>query len=471
MEPINYSIDVPNPMQSFLQGVQGGAAVNQLQQQQQQAEAARAQQAQMNADLNALSKNPTTDGIIQATIKYPALSEQFKRSFDMLSPKEQEAKISAMTPIYTAAMNDRPEIAANLLNEQADALENSGKTQEAAQTRAHAKAIIDHPETVKLQGALLLSSAMGQDRFKTLNDAILTQQKTPSEVAQSQAEAGIKGAQARTESQTIALKNADIQSQINTRAGQLNLDKDKLHQDTAIKLADLNQKLSTLPEAVTKDINTAVTESTAYNQSADKLLGLALKIDKAKEDMSSGVPAMAGEAIKSLTGYQNNITEIRNEFDRYVTPAALAAYKQVSSGSTSDRDIETAMKGISSNTADPDILSSYLRGVAKLQVYNSALNEAKSEWLGEVKYLGKTKKDISVAGIDVPAGTTFAQFSKNYLPKKVDDIYAEKGIQTTSKRKYQNVPEAYTAPQIQPISDIPAAPSSTGWSITPVGGR
>jgi hypothetical protein len=73
MDPINYSISAQNPMQSFMQGLQSGAAVDQLQQQRQQQEAAKAAQMQMNTDLYNLSKNPTTEGIIQATIKYPQL--------------------------------------------------------------------------------------------------------------------------------------------------------------------------------------------------------------------------------------------------------------------------------------------------------------------------------------------------------------------------------------------------------------
>jgi hypothetical protein len=88
-----------------------------------------------------------------------------------------------------------------------------------------------------------------------------------------------------------------------------------------------------------------------------------------------------------------------------VTPAAMAAYKTVASGSTSDKDIETAMTGVPSDTADASTMASFLRGAAKLQVYDSVLNNAKSEWLQSVKSLGKAKSDITVDGVTVPAGT------------------------------------------------------------------
>lgn len=465
MGPIDYSLNIQNPSQSFIQGIQGGAAINQLQMQQAQQEAARAQQLQMMADLSALAKNPKADQIIAMTVKYPQLSEQFKRSYDMLAPQEKEAKINAMLPVYSAAINGRGDIAANLLNEQANALENSGQKQQADQIRAHAQAFIDHPETMTTTSGLLLASAMGPDKFKELIGGITDQAKAPSEIAKSKAEAEIKGVEAANAPTAFGLKNADIVSQINTRAGQLQLDRDKLNQETMLKLTELNNKVGTLPEYVAKDVSTAVTDSIASNQSADKMLDLASRIDAIKNDMSSGIVGKSAEAIKNLRGAQNEISQIRGEYNRIVTPAAMSAYKQVASGSTSDRDIDTAMTGIPKDTSDPDILSSYLRGIAKLQTLNSVMNDAKTEWLSEVKYLGKTKKDIVIDGINVPTGTTFAQFTKDYLPQKVKDTFAAKNIPYTDKRAYQ---------QSSGSSDIPTVitpGASGGWSITPIGGQ
>lgn len=470
MGPIDYSSNISNPTQSFMQGLQGGAAVNQLQQQQDQQDAAKAQQLQMRQDLSALSKNPTSDQIIAMSVKYPQLSEQFKRSYDMLAPQEQEAKVNAMLPVYSAAVNGRGDIASQLLNEQADALENSGQKQQADAVRAHAQAFLDHPETMTTTSGLLLASAMGPEKFKSLIGGLTDQAKAPSEVAQSKAEAGIKGAQAANAPIFENLKNADISSQITTRAGQLQLDRDKLDQATMLALAELKNKIGTLPEYVAKDVSTAVTESVAADQSADKMLELASRIDASKDEMSTGFIGASDEAIKKFRGVQNEVTQIRNDYNRIVTPAAMAAYKEVASGSTSDKDIDVAMTGIPKDTADPALMSSYLKGVAKLQVLNSIQNNAKSEWLSEVKYLGKTKTDTVIDGVNVPKGTTFAQFTKQYLPQKVKDTFAAKNIPYTDKAGYQ---QSVGSSSDVPGSNIPANPTqgSGGWSITPIGGQ
>jgi hypothetical protein len=59
MEPINYSAQIQNPMQSAVQGLQLGAGINELQMKQQAQEQAmlRAQQAQQH--MTSLMRNPS----------------------------------------------------------------------------------------------------------------------------------------------------------------------------------------------------------------------------------------------------------------------------------------------------------------------------------------------------------------------------------------------------------------------------
>ena len=126
-----------------------------------------------------------------------------------------------------------------------------------------------------------------------------------------------------------------------------------------------------------------------------------------------------------------------------VTPAAMAAYKKVASGSTSDRDIETAMVGVPKDTDDPALMASFLRGSAKLQRYDAAVNNARSEWLGAVKHLGKAKEDIEIDGVRVPAGTTFKNFADAYVEQKIAKQSADRNAKTVQGRSYMR----YAQPQ------------------------
>jgi hypothetical protein len=115
--------------------------------------------------LATLSANPTPQAIAQMSIKYPQLSEGFKRSYDMLAPEQKQARLSATVPVYAAALNGQPGVAADLLDRQADSLKNSGREQEAEQTRAFATLFRDQPESAKQTAGLLLSAVMGPDKF------------------------------------------------------------------------------------------------------------------------------------------------------------------------------------------------------------------------------------------------------------------------------------------------------------------
>ena len=90
MGPIDYSTDVQTPFQAALQGFKDGAAVRQVRTQQDQQQVQLQQQQQMQTDLRALSTNPTPDAVARMSVRYPQLSEQFKRSYDMLKPEHYE---------------------------------------------------------------------------------------------------------------------------------------------------------------------------------------------------------------------------------------------------------------------------------------------------------------------------------------------------------------------------------------------
>lgn len=263
MDPINYTsafADLKSPTESFMQGVQGGAGLQQLQLQQQQAQLAVQQKAQMQADLQALAANPTTQAIGQMSIKYPQLSEQFKRSFDILAPAQQQAKLDHATQVYAALHNGEPKVAQKILTDQATALRNSGNEQDAGAAETMAKLIDAHPEFAQTTAGLMISSAMGPDKFAAAFPAI---GKEGRDEKQASADLTIKQAEARkaaaaatvAEATVPALiqkpvednltaqntrKIADLNIQIDqanseTRRGQLVLERDKLIAEQALK--------------------------------------------------------------------------------------------------------------------------------------------------------------------------------------------------------------------------------------------
>lgn len=469
MGPIDYTIDVQTPFQSALQGYQGGAAIRNDQQQQAMLAQQRAAAQQQRVDMANLVNNPNAGAKDYAamTLKYPALREQFKQSWDTLSADQRKGQLDFSSRAYAALSSGRADIAEQLLRDRAASMKASGAPQHDVDAQEMwANLIKESPEQARHIGGLMLSSVMEPDKFATTFGQLGGEQRAadvaPVDLATKKAEATIKGVEAANAPEKAANENANVRSQIQERAGRLALDKDKLQSEVEMKLYELRQKQGELPEFVAKDVASAATDAIAAQQSADRMTQLADQIDKAAADLGSGVTAKAGELWKTTFGTQNDLTRIRSEFSRIVTPAAMAAYKKVASGSTSDKDIETAMIGVPKDTDPPERMASFLRGAAKLQVYDSVLNNAKSEWLGAVKHLGKAKSDIEVDGIKVPAGTTFKAYSDQVLQRKVDEQIAADAAKVVQGRSYMRF--------AQPAAASGGAPANPLQGVLPVTG-
>lgn len=217
MDPINYSGTFDNlqsPQDALLAGLKSGVGIQQLQAERQQAEAKRAQEAQMRADLAQLSGNMTPEAIASMSIKYPHLSEQFKRSYDMLAPEVQKARLQAAAPVYAAIHSREYGIASKMLRDNAAALENSGKGAEASQVRAMADLVDLHPENANYTIGTMLATAMGPDKFADAFKDIGTEQRDADlhgdKMRKGAAEASAAEADAQTKA--ITAKYADSQA-------------------------------------------------------------------------------------------------------------------------------------------------------------------------------------------------------------------------------------------------------------------
>lgn len=226
MEPLNYAgtfANIPSPQASFMEGVKNGAGLQQLQQQQAAAAAARAQQQQMNADLAELSQNPTTDAIGRMSLKYPQLSENFKRSFDIMEPAQKQTKLEHASQVYAAINNNQPDVAVKILNDQAAALRNVGNEKDAMAAEMMATMVKDHPQMAKTSAGLILSAAVGPEKFAATYGAVggeeRADEQAPADLAKKRAEAVKAGAEATVASETIpALIEKPVQENLTAAA-------------------------------------------------------------------------------------------------------------------------------------------------------------------------------------------------------------------------------------------------------------
>ena len=94
-----------------------------------------------------------------------------------------------------------------------------------------------------------------------------------------------------------------------------------------------------------------------------------------------GVLGSAGEWLKRLTGSEDQVTQLRTEYEQLKNKNVV---QSLPPGVASDKDIEIAMRGWPGSTASPAYLAAFLRGMQKLR----ALDYAKA--LHDAEYIGRT---------------------------------------------------------------------------------
>lgn len=218
--PIDYSIDIGNAVNNALQGFQGGFNIGSVMQQRQAQQAQQAAQqqaaAQMQADLSSVASNPNATGADYAGLmtRYPQLSENLKRSWDVLDSQQRQAKLDQASQVYSALQAGKPQVAKDYLQSLADAAQNSGDARTQAGLQAIIKQIDIDPNAAKTSVGMALVSQAGPEKFAEAFGKFGAEQRAqelaPEELKQKRAEATIKTEEAKTAPQKFAL---DLQKQ------------------------------------------------------------------------------------------------------------------------------------------------------------------------------------------------------------------------------------------------------------------
>lgn len=427
MQPQNYVLGgTVDPGAAFTAGLQNGQAQQMAIMQQQ---AMLAQQQQQQAVIGALvnKPNPTARDYARAIEVVPSMREALKQSWDIHNADQQQGLLQHTGQVFAALENGQAPIAAKLLRDRAELIRESDPNESRA-LESWAQIADANPELARKFVGMKLAAVPGGDKVITNLQTMGAEQraadKAPADlrtaVATAQAkeaEAAVAPQKAQEDLRTAIWNNANIKSQIQERAARYGLDRDKLTSETQAKVMELNHKFGQLPESAVRIVNDSAVQATASAQSAGQMFDLADRLSKAGGGY--GGFATASEWLAKATGNQDSLTGMRQEYTRIMSQGVI---KMLPPGPASDKDIALAREGFPPATADAKYLASFLRGMAKLQAYDSALSNAKSEWAGAVGHLGPTKSDVEVTGIKVPAGATFVDFAKQFIGKQAEGL-------------------------------------------------
>jgi uncharacterized coiled-coil protein SlyX len=259
-QPFNYQLNLPDPTQSVLGGVQAGMGIanlmsqrNLAEQQAIDAQAAREKKAQLDADLDEISQNPTTRGLASLMVKHPSLSEQFKRTYDVLSAEQKNARVSQASNVYAAMQSGRPDFAKAMIEEQIIAARNAGREDEAKAAETMSKLIDLNPEGAKTSAGLFLASAIGPDKFAETFGKLGAEGReeamAPGKMREQVAKAG--EAESSAQKAAVAAKFAESNAAIDLQ--KKGWDITKIQED--IKIAKQNSQIAAMNSQIAREGN------------------------------------------------------------------------------------------------------------------------------------------------------------------------------------------------------------------------
>jgi hypothetical protein len=444
-QPFNYTIQAPSAFESLVSGLRLGTSLEEmrLQQEQRAAQVAQAQQKAMQEQQRQMRMQEIYGKVNAGNASQADWIELGDLSGSEASRKGVWETIGRMdentvnarigtTQQFAVAFSKNPELAKSMLDDYLQANPN-----DAEMKRIRQMANSDP----KLAGEALLSAlpGMGQRGLEAYKTAIGRLFPTEKESAESTISA------ARAKYADVLAANEVAKGA--AEAKKLGIDGDKLLQD----IAESKRKLAMGPEIdadARKIVNDSVTSSMASRSLASQYESLANNISV---ELASGVRARGEEAVRRFFGSEGQVTRLRQEYRRLRNSQVL---QNLPPGAASDIDIQIAMDAFPAETADPDVLVRFLRGTAKLQRYDSALAAAKAEWTAQNGSLGRSRRDLTVMGQTIPAGSNFDQTIGSLLPNV--DVLDVEGVAQPGGQ----APAAVTAPARPAATTQPIRPSA-----------
>ena len=217
IQPIDYATDVQSPFEAALGGFKLGSDVATMQVTQQKRELERkalekAQEKQTELENLFKDPNATAEDYARVTAFLPKdQAEGVRKSFEMMTGEQQQTRLAQSGQIFSALKAGQPEIAKNLLKDQAAALRNSGRENDAKAAETYLQLIELNPTGAQTTIGLMMAQLPGGKEYlenvdKTLG-TMRAEAKAPSELIEAQAKADKAVADA-TSAQATA-KNAD----------------------------------------------------------------------------------------------------------------------------------------------------------------------------------------------------------------------------------------------------------------------
>lgn len=442
MQPFNYTIQTPNSGRMLSDALTIAGQVAQRDQLLANADKARQEQQAMIAqqeidrqkreDFMALAnnRNRTAKDVEDLMFKYNDFQKPLQDQFNSMSENEQRQAIAAMSMVREAISRKRPDLAVAQLDRDIEAAKNAGNTAAADKLDMLRNMVIADENAADLTSTMFLRANMdpvkyeemmgkrgAEERAAELQPLAVREKSAQATSAEAKAKFAEEAERAGITEKVWNIRN--VQNQIAVRGAQLQLDRQRLAMDTAAKMAEVQSKLTEIPAGSQKLVNDAAVTAGAAKQQAETYADLSKRITTIGS--SWGAAGSANEWLKKAAGMQDGVTALRQEYTRLRNSAAVASLPP---GPATDKDIQMVLEGFPPANASPQVISGFLRGMAKLKDIEASVEGAKVDWLANNRgVLTRANAGFRAGDFTVGAGESFTDFSAR-VAKEVSQKYA-----------------------------------------------
>lgn len=387
--------------------------------------------------------NPSAANFGKLFLLAPQEHEAIKSAWQTKDADSQKTDLADLSSVRGYLRAGKPDLARNVIQRRIDADKKVG--QDTTDDEEFLGLIDEDPEGAAGHTDYMIAASIGPEKwdaaFGKIDDGRRADTKLPGEVTKTVSEATLNQANAAktlTETGEIApnaqaereLKSAQVanyQSAIDERAARLALDRDTLETNTGLKLEEMAQARDNRPLSgvAEQTLTTSVVAAESSRQLASRMTDLAEKVEGA--NLSGGWVSWLAQNGGNAYGKPNLLRK------EYTTLINAQAVKNLPPGPASDKDIKLALSGYPPATADAPTMSSWLRGVAKLQNIAANREQARADWISDNGTLGRAKRDLTVNGVKVPAGSTFADFSASAAAVERREAVTDRGYMRFGK--------------------------------------
>lgn len=252
--------------------------------------------------------------------------------------------------------------------------------------------------------------------------AIADANAAPSKAATDRANAAVAAAREARQAMTTAT-NLARQPMLDAMARDELADKKA---NTKIKEAAEKRLDRKLPPSTVKLLETLTPQIVEAKLTARRAAEVSKRLD-GLDSGDAGIRRRATEAFKAWYGSRDGRSQLDDLYNRLSKGEVMKVLGPLK-GSTSDKDLVFAEKGIPPASDSPEIRASFIRGIGKVAVLEDRLKTIQKEWASANDTMGTARDKFKAGGFDVEPGMTYEM-----LVDKVMAPYLTEGTSATGK--------------------------------------